>query len=79
MLRIAPKEEIFRIGGDEFVILLRDISREALSRKVTELKNTNISASIGSVWDCGDVNVKELIARADRQMYSEKQKYYNQI
>lgn len=38
---IAPKEDIFRIGGDEFVILLRDISQKALSLKVTEL-NKNI-------------------------------------
>ena len=75
------KNDIFRIGGDEFVVLCRDIEKEKFNLYIKNLRriidsDDEISVSIGSDWNTGKILVEEQIARADRLMYSEKKKYY---
>ena len=65
-------EDAYRVGGDEFVVILLDVSREDFARK------TGVDASIGGVWQASTENLENLLRRADENMYREKKRYYSQ-
>ena len=74
-------ENVFRIGGDEFVAYVLDTSREEIKRQV-EYANELIeqkghSASIGSVY-CDDrsMSLGDIKKQADALMYAAKKNYY---
>lgn len=79
--------KIYRIGGDEFVIILK-CSEEELNaaieffdneiikwegEKVTDL---SISKGVVSAKDYPDLNLKQIIRIADKLMYQDKNEYY---
>lgn len=75
---------VYRIGGDEFVILYENISEENFKKKIKVLKaqldrEDYCEVALGSEWKTGQYNVKELLANADQKMYDEKQKYYRDV
>ena len=47
-------EDAYRVGGDEFVVILLDVSREDFARKTEQLRRqmqkNGVDASIGGVW-----------------------------
>ncbi|WP_340021665.1 GGDEF domain-containing protein [Paenibacillus sp. FSL K6-1096] len=79
------KRHIFRVGGDEFVIIAKRCSRkdaEQLALNVLERLTRNyrlethelfVSASIGVTISQGRVDPKRLIQEADSAMYTAKQ------
>lgn len=73
--------EIYRMGGDEFIILSFDESENSLGKKVMKLKTCwteNVSASVGMVLVKGMEKIEAGVADADRNMYEEKSKYYEE-
>ena len=73
--------EIFRAGGDEFVVLLTDVTREELLEKVDKLKIAeghykNLSFAIGTSFDSNVKNVRLALHNADEKMYTDKKHYY---
>lgn len=75
-------EDAYRVGGDEFVVILLDVSREDFARKTEQLRRqmqeNSVDASIGGVWQAGTENLENLLRRADENMYREKKRYYSQ-
>lgn len=75
-------EDAYRVGGDEFVVILLDVSREEFARKTEQLRRqmqeNSVDASIGVVWQAGTENLEDLLRRADENMYREKKRYYSQ-
>lgn len=73
-------ENAYRIGGDEFVIVLTDIEEELFEEKtmilLRQMKKENISISLGKVWSMSCRNLEKLLKEADVCMYLEKQKHY---
>jgi len=81
---------IARLGGDEFLVILPDSDRanaeNIKKRIITDTKDRNlkkeylVSVSIGiaSSNEIEEANVDELINLADRRMYAEKKKYYEE-
>ncbi len=72
---------LFRVGGDEFLVLCEGISREELQEKVEAMKadmhRSNALMALGFVWRRdGKENMDTLIAEADRQMYADKMEWY---
>lgn len=80
-----PRSQVFRIGGDEFVVLMpggdRDLAewRERFDRLVTDHnarvrgRLPQISASIGtSVSPVGGTDLEELVEIADHRMFEQK-------
>ena len=72
---------LFRVGGDEFLVLCEGISREELGERVEAMKEdmcrSNARMALGSVWrGNGEENIDDLIAEADRQMYADKMEWY---
>ena len=75
-------EDAYRVGGDEFVVILLDVSREEFARKTEQLRRqmqeNGVDASIGGVWQASTENLEDLLRRADENMYREKKRYYSQ-
>lgn len=74
---------LFRVGGDEFLVLCEGISQEELQERVettkADMHRSNALMALGFVWSRdGKENMDNLIAEADRQMYADKMKWYTE-
>lgn len=70
----------YRIGGDEFVVMIPNIERELFLKRIDEftraLDHAGISVSIGSTWEEQCKNVDNALKKAEKRMYEEKDIYY---
>ena len=76
------RDEVFRIGGDEFTILLNDANKKYVPQianriqqavaKEALLSQFSISSSIGSAHYLGNDNLNSLFERADLALYRAK-------
>ncbi len=72
---------IFRIGGDEFLVIASGMSEEEFIQKYQNLRRLNqekkITVSVGKIWEESirkEMNI--LIALSDEDMYKDKREYY---
>ena len=78
---VFGNENVFRIGGDEFVAYVPDTSKEDIKRQVDYanelIEQKGHSASIGSVY-CDDrsMSLGDIKKKADTLMYEAKKNYY---
>lgn len=75
------EQDIFRTGGDEFVVIIRDISYETFMRKVNRLRSTteksgSVCFAIGECWTEHPQELQEVLHNADERMYADKAAYY---
>ncbi len=78
---VFNEEEIFRAGGDEFCVLIKNISQEELTAKVEELKQaagrrTRVSLAVGCSAAGNAKNVRTALRHADENMYEDKRRFY---
>lgn len=76
---IFSDAEKFRFGGDEFVVLSFEESEEAFNRKLEKLAGQwkeEGSAAVGSVWLDHAKDLEKSVAAADKMMYMDKSRYY---
>ena len=70
----------FRIGGDEFVVILPGLDRETFEKDVERMRKLmkagNLSVSVGTSWSDVNVDIIEQMHKSDEKMYEEKKKYY---
>lgn len=75
--------KIYRIGGDEFILLSENIREVEFKEKMEMLKvdlyNQNFSISIGYRWYKNCENIEEKIKSTDKKMYKEKVLYYTKL
>ena len=82
LLKIAFGDyEIYRAGGDEFVILCPDITEEKLNKQVSQLRSLmerapDVSFAIGTTYVSGEYDINRTMQIADEQMYMDKEEYY---
>lgn len=75
-------EFVYRVGGDEFVALLPDISECAFYRKFEEFYDAmkakdDVSIAFGAHWAESGSHLNAAFNRADRKMYQDKKKHYH--
>ena len=74
------KNDIFRIGGDEFLVFSYDINENIFCKKVEvlqeKMKEYNVNMSLGAIWKPEITNVEHAITEADALMYENKRAYY---
>ena len=75
-----PDERVYRIGGDEFVVLSIKLSKSEVEHVVgkvrRELRRDNYEISVGiEIGACGE-NVEKTVAAAELAMRSDKANYY---
>lgn len=73
--------EIYRSGGDEFVVFCPYITKEELSMNVEKLRElsdntTNVSFAIGTTYCTGTYDINKAMQIADDNMYRDKEEYY---
>ncbi len=73
----------YRIGGDEFLVVWKNIPNEEFFTRTAILRNAfkekGINVSIGPVWkDCVTQPFSEILAEADQKMYVEKMRRHAQ-
>jgi diguanylate cyclase (GGDEF)-like protein len=90
---MRPSDTLARIGGDEFVAMLEDVSSHAAARRIAERligplsepfflgdREVRVTASAGiSLGTDSDVRPELLIREADGAMYVAKRKGRNRI
>ena len=73
-------QRVYRVGGDEYVILCLNCEEEdvksLVSRIKQELAETKYSCSIGYAMKENDSTIDSLYKLADSRMYEEKKEYY---
>ena len=75
------RQSVYRMGGDEFIIVCRKTSEEdvkALVNRINEyVSRTKYSCSIGySYHDEGTIKLEDLLKESDKEMYSCKAEHY---
>ena len=83
VFNLFKPDELFRIGGDEFVIITYDLTETDFYEKFNLLRNifcekTNLPFSIatGSCWVKSPSDLNSLLQQADSTMYTDKKKFY---
>ena len=74
--------DIFRVGGDEFVVILIGAEEkriiESLERLHKEAEKNNVSFAAGYAMSDNDQDIEKALKEADFNMYKDKRKFYNQ-
>lgn len=71
---------VYRVGGDEFVIIDTGIEKNEFINKMKKLcellEKNRVSVSIGMLWRQSSDSLEKMLKEADRRMYEEKEKYH---
>ena len=83
VFNLFKPDELFRIGGDEFVIITYDMQEADFQEKFNLLRNifcekTTLPFSIatGSCWSNSPSDLNTLLQQAESAMYTDKKKFY---
>lgn len=80
--KVFDQYAVFRIGGDEFLILCAGISEALMNEKTEELKkymqDSKVIAAVGTAWQSGieTAEIDGLVTEAENKMYADKAAYY---
>ena len=79
--RVFTGYEMFRIGGDEFLVLCPGIEEEELTERIEVLKRdiqeNSVNMAAGAVWQKeGRKNIDKLLFESEKLMYKDKSAYY---
>lgn len=76
------QDNIYRIGGDEFVVFCKNLSRqEAVDKMSTvrqDLRVQGYEISIGIEWQDENYNINTVVKKAEEAMRKDKQRYYQE-
>ncbi len=76
---VFPEEDVYRAGGDEFIVLVSSISEDELNTRIAKIRtmaklSENVYFSIGVC--CGEPDVRRAMHIADERMYVDKKSFY---
>ncbi len=77
---ISGSSRVYRIGGDEFLILCIKQSEENIRQDVENIRKalslTEYSCAIGMAYRKDNEDLKKIISIADKNMYEDKRRYH---
>ena len=78
---VFNKKNVFRAGGDEFVVILTGLTEDELYSKVEMLRKASekydrLVFAIGAAYETDSVNVRIALHNADERMYADKKLFY---
>ena len=80
---VFPDNEIYRAGGDEFMVLVEGSTQNQFEKQIEKLRaaldnNTDTSFAIGSCFEEDCHNIRAAMKTADALMYEDKKLYYKE-
>ena len=80
LIGVFPENDIFRVGGDEFVTILRDVDEkqvlEYLEKLQRRAKKNDVSFAAGYAMTNSSKEIESILKEADARMYEDKRKFY---
>lgn len=81
LVRTFSREQVFREGGDEFIVLAQNLGKREFSRRVEQLRRELAEEpepilAVGSLWLEDSARIRQAIRQADREMYQDKTAHY---
>ena len=80
LISIFPDEDIFRVGGDEFVVILRNVEEKQIIHYIDKLhqkaKKNDVSFAAGYAMTNHSKDIEKILKEADVNMYNDKRKFY---
>jgi len=81
MRAAKPRQSVYRIGGDEFVVVCRRNTEDEIKQLIERIKNnvsdTKYSCAIGYSYSADGIkSINEMIKESDEMMYEQKSRYY---
>lgn len=78
---VFPDGDIYRAGGDEFMVLVTGVPEHIIEERIEKLKvyrsdKADVSFSVGYFCSCGKTDIRHAMTMADKRMYDDKQRYY---
>lgn len=77
---VFPKDSIFRIGGDEFVLFCQNCTEQNIVHKSKvlqeKLRKKGHEISLGTAWSDTDINVNAMVNLAENAMQESKKQFY---
>ena len=80
--RVFGHNGLFRIGGDEFIVICTGTSHEAFLKSIDTLKTDmdehSVCMAVGYIWqDNTPSNIDKLLSESEKLMYIDKDAYYS--
>ena len=80
--QVFAGDEIYRAGGDEFMILTRGMGEEELKKRCEEIKRLaagypHVSFAVGCCVIRDPGKIRDALKKADEMMYQDKEEYYH--
>lgn len=84
MQYVFGQKNVYRLSGDDYIVILTDVSKEFMEDKVKELqtliKNTNsFTVSLGYSWDNIEKDIPLAVEFATQTMIANKKRYHDTI
>ena len=75
--------DVYRAGGDEFMVIVTDCTEEKFMNKLGELRAKasdpeNVCFSVGYCYNSEGMDIRDAMRVADEYMYKDKDKYYTE-
>ena len=82
--QVVPDDDIFRAGGDEFMVLATDITDEEIAERLSQLDKyrsnpEDVCFSFGHCQFGKDKDIRVAMSTADRMMYEDKNVFYERF
>ena len=73
---------VYRLSGDEFVILMLNGTDEELNGTIDKIRNninnSDYSIAVGGCFTDNDISFEEAMKIAEKEMYDDKNRYYSE-
>ncbi|RGY95923.1 EAL domain-containing protein [Clostridium sp. AM58-1XD] len=84
IIQFFPAKCVYRIGGDEFVVLSNHVEENVFLQEAAKLRDSlreneagqRDKAAVGACWSRDAVYVEEIVNKAESEMYESKKQYY---
>lgn len=84
IMQFFPAMHVYRIGGDEFVVLSNHVDENSFLQEAAKLRDSlreheagqGDKAAVGACWSRDAVYVEEIVNKAESEMYESKKQYY---
>ena len=80
---VFGKDAVFRIGGDEFLVICTQIDENTFMKRIAELdelkQERSVNMAAGVIWkENATTEFDEMLRESEERMYADKARYYKE-